>query len=127
MTLIEAAINSYARSVPEAEKQAAEMAKSARAEFLTLVTGSVRRSLGDAAAELVWTYTPAGELPEQVEQATALLAAGRPEYLRYRVDHSEDKYTLELVQPCDGCGRDRIDPVHSLTDLGRLLTGVGGA
>ncbi|MFE5140392.1 hypothetical protein ACFRDV_22390 [Streptomyces fagopyri] len=127
MTLIELAIDSYNRSVPEAEQQAAEMAESAREEFLAYAKGSAKRSLGDAAAELDWKYTPAAELPEQVEQATAFLVPGGPEYLRYRADHSEDKHRLELVQPCAGCGRDRIESVHSLPDLGRLLSGSGEA
>ncbi|MEU6513701.1 hypothetical protein [Streptomyces sp. NPDC046978] len=91
-------------------------------EFLTTARSAAERTLCEDASALDWTYTPGDQLPDEVEQATALLEPGRPEYLRYRWDHGkEEGYGIELVRPCSACGHDRIDPVNGLLQLGRIL------
>ncbi|MFI5880902.1 hypothetical protein [Streptomyces sp. NPDC051554] len=122
MTLIELAVTTYTEHEAQAPVQAAEMFAQARVEFLALVRRSVAETLCADAEKLDWQYTPSEGLPEEVEQATALLEPGRPEYLRYRADHGKDTWALELVRPCDACGTERIDSVHNLTRLGQLLT-----
>lgn len=127
MKFIELALTTYSEHEAQAPAEAAEMFAQAREEFLALVRDSVGRALCADAEKLDWQYTPADGLPEEVEQATALLEPGRPEYLRYRADHGKDVRALELVRPCDACGVDRIDTVQNLTHLGRLLAEDGGA
>lgn len=127
MTLIELALTTYTEYEAQVPLQAAEMLAQAREEFLALVRDSVGRALCADAEKLDWQYTPSEGLPEEVEEATARLELGRPEYLRYRADHGKDIWALELVRPCDACGTDRIDQVQDLVHLGRLLaegTGV---
>lgn len=127
MTLIELAVTTYTEYEAKAPAQAAEMFAQAREEFLTLVRRSVGETLCADAGTLDWQYTPSDGLPEEVEQATALLEPGRPEYLRYRADHGKEIWALELVRPCGACGTDRIDIVQSLPRLGQLLAEDGGA
>lgn len=127
MKLIELAVTTYTEYEAHAPSQAAEMFALAREEFLAFVRDSVGRTLCADAGKLDWQYTPSDGLPEEVEQATAPLEAGRPEYLRYRADHGKETQALELVRPCEACGTDRIDTVQSLTRLGQLLAEDGGA
>ncbi|MCX5239731.1 hypothetical protein OG824_31480 [Streptomyces prunicolor] len=123
MKLIELAVTTYTEYEAQAPVEAAEMFAQARVEFLALVRRSVGETLCADAEKLDWQYTPSEGLPEEVEQATALLEPGRTEYLRYRADHGKDIWALELVRPCDACCTCRIDVVHSLTHLGQLLAG----
>lgn len=124
MNLIDLAVTTYTEGGSSAEDQAAEQAAQEQAQFLKYARGCAGSTLAHAAAELDWQYTAADRLPDQVEEARALLSPGRLEYLRYRMDHHTDPdatVDLELVQPCWACGQDRISPVASLFQLGQLL------
>lgn len=122
MNVIEAALTSfteYEAAVPELE---AEEFAASREEFLGFARQCAKKTLSQAAADLDWQYTPADELAESVEQATALLEPGRPEYLRYLVDHGAETTSFDLVRPCTACGHSRIDSVDGYITLGRLLS-----
>ncbi|WP_190040256.1 hypothetical protein, partial [Streptomyces fructofermentans] len=97
-----------------------DLAREAITEFLKIARESVARTLGEEAADLDWQNVTEG-LADQVEEARALLAPGRREYLRYRIDHGAEEYALELVQPCAVCRVDRVSPVQGLFHLGLLL------
>ncbi|MFJ6540584.1 hypothetical protein ACWDO7_23025 [Streptomyces sp. NPDC003656] len=126
MTLIELAITTYKATAAEQQERAAENAVTARQEFLSMATGCAQDVLGADAAQLDWRYTAEEALPPEVEEATALLEPGRPEYLRYRVDYTDDGGSaFDLVRPCGTCGHAQIDPVAALADLGRLLSAPG--
>ncbi|MCX5601560.1 hypothetical protein OOK29_25760 [Streptomyces phaeochromogenes] len=122
MNLIDLATAAFAESSASADIDAAEQAAEAEARFLKYARGCVRKTLDEAAADLLdWQYIPADRLPDQIEEARALLTPGRLEYLRYRVNHSADAEYLDLVQPCRACDNDGISPVTSLVHLGQLL------
>ncbi|CBG73469.1 hypothetical protein SCAB_64661 [Streptomyces scabiei 87.22] len=93
-----------------------------RERFLQYARSHAAMTLSEAAGELVWQYVTEG-LPDQVEEARAVLAPGRPDYLRYRLDHSVEsvEVAFDLVQPCFACGTDRVSPVTGLFHLGELL------
>jgi hypothetical protein len=126
LTLLDLADIEYAKHESGAENEAAEMFEVNRKGFLSFARESATSALGSAASELQWTYTPHADLPAGVEEATAPLAPGRSEYLRYQIRHDDEVITFELVQPCSACGESRINAVSSLVDLGRLMA-TGGA
>ncbi|QFR00753.1 hypothetical protein F9278_36370 [Streptomyces phaeolivaceus] len=122
MNLIELALATYTEGTasltdPDAVAQDRE-------RFLQYARSHADETLSQAAGELVWQYVTEG-LPDQVEEARAVLAAGRPDYLRYRHDPSTDsvdaEVSFDLVQPCLACGEDRVSPVRGLFHLGELL------
>ncbi|MGW5736964.1 MULTISPECIES: hypothetical protein [Streptomyces] len=117
MNLIELALSAYAQRTAELSEGADDVATQARAAFLDEAHKSAEVNVSDIAADLTWQYVTAG-LPDQVEEARALLSPGRLEYLRYRVDWSAETAALELVQPR---AADRVSPVTSLVHLGQLL------
>ncbi|MDX2700336.1 hypothetical protein [Streptomyces ipomoeae] len=121
MNLIELALTTYTEYLGAAEDEADARAEELRDSFLAAARATAGTRLGSAADELEWTYTPHGTLPKDTEQATALLAPGRLEYLRYRYDHDAEDTSFELVQPCGACGHDRVNEVPGLTRLGELL------
>ncbi|MGW2937627.1 hypothetical protein ACWDA7_38780 [Streptomyces sp. NPDC001156] len=126
MTLVEAAETAFTEYANAAEDQADEHFDHEREGFLNAARTTARDRLGDTADQLEWTYTPHAELPEDVEEATAPLAPGRPEYLRYRYYADDESGAFELVQPCSACERDRINEVGNLIKLGELLATKGG-
>lgn len=119
MNLIELALTTYTESKAQEAETTGEYAEEARREFLQDARNCAARTLAQDAADLDWQYTPASELPDQVEEARALLAPGGPAYLRYRADHGAEKYSFDLVQPRHA---DRISPVTGLFHLGQLLS-----
>ncbi|MFI1535482.1 hypothetical protein [Streptomyces anandii] len=121
MTLIELAQITWEEYQAYAAEDSSKEFAQAREEFLQAARSTAARTLCADAEKLAWQYTPGKQLPEQAEQATALLEPGRPEYLRFRVDHGAETVTFDLVRPCQACGIDRVDEVHGLVDLGRLL------
>ncbi|WP_019060041.1 hypothetical protein [Streptomyces prunicolor] len=124
MKFIELALTTYDEyeaAEPAHAVEMAEMFEQAREEFLVLARRCAGETLCADAGKLDWQYTPSEGLPDEVEQATALLEPGRLEYLRCRADHGKETLALELVRPCGACGVDRIDEVQSLTRLGQLL------
>jgi hypothetical protein len=123
MNLIELALTTYTEGTAAEAERDAEYAAEARAELLRFARACASSTLSTDAADLDWQCTTEG-LPEEVEEARAVLAAGRPEYLRYRVDHQASpdvEVSFDLVQPCLACGHDRIAKVTSLFHLGQLL------
>ncbi|MDX3162387.1 hypothetical protein PV516_01050 [Streptomyces scabiei] len=121
MNLIEHALTVFTEGTAAQAEQDAEYAIEAREELLRLARACAASTLCADAASLDWQCTTEG-LPEHVEEARAFLAPGLPEYLRYRIDHNDvDNVAFDLVRPCPPCGRDRIDKVNSLFNLGQLL------
>ncbi|MFE9684124.1 hypothetical protein [Streptomyces sp. NPDC006285] len=120
MNLIELALTTYTESNAERADTEDDMAREARAEFLRHARASATTNLCEAAAALDWRYVT-DNLPDDVEEARALLDPVRTEYLRYRVDNAREIAALELVQPCAACRTDRISAVTSLFQLGQLL------
>jgi hypothetical protein len=118
MNLIDLALTTFTESEAERADTAGDLASEARAEFLKHARSSAANTLCQDAGDLDWQYVTE-DLPDEVEEARALLQPGRPEYLRYRIDHSEGAVALELVQPR---AADRISPITSLFHLGQLLT-----
>ncbi|MGI3230597.1 hypothetical protein ACRJ4B_49935 [Streptomyces sp. GTA36] len=123
MNLIDLAVTTFTESTAERADTADELAEQARIEFLESARSSAGLTLCPDAAALDWQYVTEG-LPDQVEEARARLVPGRPEYLRYLVDHSGDQVQVafELVQPCAACHVDRVSPVTGLFHLGQLLS-----
>ncbi|MCX4974271.1 hypothetical protein [Streptomyces sp. NBC_00620] len=122
MNIVELALTTYAESTAERVDTEEELAEQARAEFLEAARSCAGSTLDVTATDLDWTYVPADSLPDQVEEARALLDPHRPEYLRYRVNHAASPdvtVSLDLVEPRKA---DRISPVSSLYHLGQLLT-----
>ncbi|MEU4172148.1 hypothetical protein AB0F46_35355 [Streptomyces sp. NPDC026665] len=121
MNIIDIALAEFAEMKAMEADAASDYAEEAEREFLKAARSCADRTLAPAAADLDWQYVPADALPEQVEEARAVLVPGRPEYLRYRVEHSDDTgvISLDLVEPGQA---DRISPVTSLSRLGQLLT-----
>jgi hypothetical protein len=117
MNLIELALHTYAESAADEAASADDIAEQARAAFLDWARRSATANVPEIAGDLTWRYVTK-VLPDQVEEARALLAPGRLEYLRYRVDNRVETATLELVQPS---AADRVTPVTSLVHLGKLL------
>jgi hypothetical protein len=121
MNLIDLALTTYTEYLGAAEDVAAEQAEQLRDTFLSAARATASARLGSAADQLEWTYTPHGGQQKNTEQATAQLAQGRPEYLRYQYDHDAEDTSFALVQPCTACGHDRINEIPGLTRLGELL------
>lgn len=121
MNIIELALTTYAESNAMQADAADDHLEEARAEFLRMARSCASSTLAADAGKLDWQYTPADGLPEDAEEARALLAPGRLEYLRYRIDHAQETVSFALVQPCLACGHDRINDVTSLFHLGQLL------
>ncbi|GAA2929380.1 hypothetical protein [Streptomyces enissocaesilis] len=119
-SLIDLAITSYTEYAAEAMDQGDEMFEEHRSEFLGAARATAQIRLG-AATELDWTYTGTMDLPPDTEEATAPLAPGRPEYLRYRWNADTEDVTFELVQPCDKCNHSQINEITGLVGLGALL------
>ncbi|MEI5522486.1 hypothetical protein WB388_17945 [Streptomyces brasiliscabiei] len=126
MNLVELALTTYSEGTATNAEAAPELAEQARNQFLQYARSHAEHTLSQAAGELVWQYVTVG-LPDEVEEARAVLAAGRPDYLRYRHDPTTDSADVEvsfdLVQPCFSCGTDRVSPVRGLFHLGELLHG----
>ena len=127
LTLVDLADMAYREYSDSAEEQADELFEQERADFLKFARECASSALGEAAAELQWTYTPHADLPAETQEATAPLMPGSSEYLRYRIDHAGESIKFELVQPCSACGQSRINEVFDLLTLGRLLAATGGA
>lgn len=122
MNLIELALTTYTEGTAALADPDNGTAAEEREQFLRYARSHADHALSQAAGELVWQYVTEG-LPDQVEEARAVLAPGRPDYLRYRQDHSTDSVgvSFDLVQPCFSCGTDRVSPVTGLFHLGELL------
>jgi hypothetical protein len=121
MNLVELALTTYTEGTAAHVEQDEHYAVQAREELLRLARACAGSTLCTDAASLEWQYATEG-LPEQVEEARAFLVLGRPEYLRYRIDHDDvDNVSFDLVRPCLACGHDRIATVNSLFHLGQLL------
>ncbi|MEW2164346.1 hypothetical protein AB0912_15340 [Streptomyces sp. NPDC007084] len=125
MNLRELAVTSYTEyqgSSKEREDEAREAFEKSRDEFLDSVRRSARDALCPDAGTLDWRYTSASNLPDNTEEATALIDPGSPDFLRYRFDYAAGKTAgFELVRPCRHCGQARVDPVSGLLALGALL------
>ncbi|MFJ4787641.1 hypothetical protein [Streptomyces sp. NPDC088794] len=122
MNIIEAALTSFEEHEAAQPARAAEEYEHNREKFLRYARRHATRTLSEEAGNLDWQYTPADRLPESVEEATAILEPGRPDYLVYQYDYSRETATLKLVQPCTACGSQRVNPVDGYVTLGRLLT-----
>ncbi|WP_171108667.1 MULTISPECIES: hypothetical protein [unclassified Streptomyces] len=126
MTLIELAETAYSECLGATQDEADERHQEHVEDFLTSARGAARHRLGSAADELDWTYTSPDDLPDDVEEATALLAKGRMDWLRYRYDHATERTTFELVKQCSTCSHEQADEVDGLVKLGELLAAKGG-
>ncbi|MFF7308106.1 hypothetical protein [Streptomyces sp. NPDC008137] len=126
LTLVELAEISYTEYANSAEEEAGERFEQEREDFLVMARATARSRFNAAADQLQWTYTPHNELPEDVEEATAPLATGRPEFFRVRFNHATEATSFELVQPCSACGEARITEVTGLVQLGELLADAKG-
>jgi hypothetical protein len=125
MNLIEHALTVYTEGQAAQADAADDHAEQQKTEFLKDARASARRTLSADAAELDWQYVPASTLPDHIEEARAILEPGRLEYLRYRMNYTNEDAPLSsfaLVRPCLACGCDRIDEVTSLFHLGQILT-----
>jgi hypothetical protein len=122
MNLIEHALTTYTEGTAAQAERDAEHAVEAREELLRFARACAGSTLCADAASLDWQCTTEG-LPEQVEEARAVLVPGRPDYLRYRIEHDSPdcEVSFDLVRPCLACGHDRISKVTSLFHLGQLL------
>jgi hypothetical protein len=122
VNLIELALTTYTEGSAAKTEETAALAEEARVEFLAAADSCAHGVLNSGADDLNWQYTTTG-LPESVEEARAILAPGRPEYLRYRIDHADETadVSFDLVQPCSACGDDRITAVTGLYRLGQIL------
>ncbi|MGW0821783.1 hypothetical protein [Streptomyces sp. NPDC002845] len=121
MNLIELAQTTYTEYIGSAQDELDARYQENRESFLTSARKTATNRFGEAAEQLDWTYTSPDDLPDDIEEATAPLAPGRLEYLRYRYTTDDEIATFELVQPCSACGHDRINEVPGLTKLGELL------
>lgn len=117
MNLAELALTTFTEAKADRADTEADLAAEARSEFLQQARKSAAVNVCQDAADLDWQYVTGG-LPDQVEEARAILAPGRVEYLRYRIDESAETVALELVQPR---AADRITAITSLFQLGMLL------
>lgn len=126
LSLIEQAETAYTEYVGASRDETDERFERESESFLSSARATAKSLLGEAAYELEWTYTLPDDLPEDTQEAVAVLAPGRSEYLRYRYDADGDTESFELVQPCSACGHDRINEVTGLTKLGELLAAKGG-
>ncbi|WP_143677061.1 hypothetical protein [Streptomyces scabiei] len=122
MNLVQLALVTYTERTAALADPDNGTAAEERERFLQYARSHAAMALSEAAGELVWQYVTEG-LPDQVEEARAVLAPGRPDYLRYRLDHAADsvEVSFDLVQPCFACGTDRVSPVTGLFHLGELL------
>ncbi|MFD5632410.1 hypothetical protein, partial [Streptomyces sp. NPDC127072] len=106
MSLIELAETSYSEYVGASQDEADERYEKQVAEFLSAAHKTAVVRLGPAADELDWTYTSPDDLPDDVEEATAMLAPGRMDWLRYRYDHTSESVDFELVTECGTCSHE---------------------
>jgi hypothetical protein len=125
MTLIEQAETAYAEYVGATQDEADERYEQQTEEFLSAARATATVRLGSVASELDWMYTSPDDLPDDVEEATALLAKGRMDWLRFRCSHDAEQVTFELVKQCGECGHEQADEVTGLTKLGELLASKG--
>lgn len=126
MTLIEAAQITYEEYLDATQDQLDEQHEQQVEAFLGAARATAKVRLGSAADELDWTYTSPDDLPEDVEEATALLAKGRMDWLRFRCADGGENVTLELVKQCSACGHEQANEVTGLVKLGELLAAKGG-
>jgi hypothetical protein len=126
MTLIEAAQIAHADYLAATQGELDEQNQKNIADFLTAARKTAEVRLGATAASLDWTYTSPDDLPADTEEATALLAPGRWDWLRFTVADMGDRVRFELVQACNHCGHEEAHEVDSLQTLGELLA-KGGA
>lgn len=125
MNIVELALTTYTESKAMEAEEAGDRFERERDEFMKRARGCASSTLSEDAGDLDWQYTPAASLPDSVEEARALLAPGRLEYLRYRADYADEdnmSVAFELVQPCLACGHDRITEVTGLFHLGQILS-----
>lgn len=127
MSLIEEAEIAYSEYLGATQDEADERYEKQAEEFLAAARATAKVRLGSAADGLDWTYTSPDDLPDDVEEATALLAKGRMDWLRYRYDHAAESANFEFVQQCTTCGHEKADEITGLTKLGELLAAKGGA
>ena len=126
MSLIELAQISYEEYLGATQDEAEERHEKQVEEFLTAARATAKTRLGSAADELDWMYTSPDDLPDDVEEATAILAKGRMDWLRFRYDHTAESADLEYVRQCTTCSHEQADEVTGLTKLGELLAAKGG-
>ena len=126
MSLIEQAETAYTEYVGATQDEADERYERQVESFLAAARKTAQVRLGSAADELEWMYTSPDDLPDDIEEATALLAKGRMDWLRLRCWDDGDSVTFELVKQCGECGHERADEVTSLMTLGELLAAKGG-
>ncbi|MBK3572635.1 hypothetical protein JHN63_02105 [Streptomyces sp. MBT65] len=123
MNLVELALTTYTESKAAEADAAGDHLEQEKADFIELARACAGSTLSKDAGELDWRYT--NGLPETIQEAHALVAPGRLEYLRYRAyysDKDDTSFAFELVQPCLACGVDRVDAVGNLFRLGQLLS-----
>lgn len=125
MSLIEAAQVSYAEHLGATQDQLDKQHEQHIENFLKAARGAAHARLGSAADELDWNYTSPDDLPDDVEEATALLAKGRWDWLRYRAEDDFERTTFQLVKQCSTCGHEEAHEVDGLVRLGELLTKGG--
>lgn len=126
MSLIEAAQISYEEHLAADQDALDEQHQKNVEEFLTAARKTAQVRLGSSADGLDWMYTSPDDLPDDVEEAVALLAKGRMDWLRFRVADEGDRVTFELVHQCSECSHERASEVHGLVQLGELLAAKGG-
>lgn len=126
MTLIELAETAYDEYVGATQDEADQRREEQVEEFLAAARATAKARLGSAADELDWACTSPDDLPDDVEEATALLAKGRMDWLRYRYDSAAESADFEYVRQCSTCGHEEADEVTGLTKFGELLA-KGGA
>jgi hypothetical protein len=125
MSLIEAASAAYADRLAATEGELHELHQKSVNEFLAAARATAKVRLGPEADDLDWTYTSPDDLDEDTEEATAVLAKGRWDWLRYRYDHTTESVDFELVQMCEHCGHEKAYEVDGLAMLGELLAKGG--
>lgn len=125
--LIELAQISYEEYLSSSQEQIDEQHEQQAEDFLKGARATAARLLGAGSAEeLEWLYTSPDDLPDDVEEATALLAKGRMDWLRFRYDHAAERGAFELVKQCSACGHEEAHEVTGLVRLGELLAGKDG-
>jgi hypothetical protein len=126
MSLIEVAQISYEEYLASTQDEIDEQHQKNVEEFLTAARKTAQVRFGSVADGLDWMYTSPDDLPDDVEEATALLAKGRMDWLRFRVADEGDRVTFELVHQCSECGHERAHEVDGLVKLGELLAAKDG-
>lgn len=125
MNLVDLALTTFTESKAMEADEAGDRLERERVEYVERARKCAIGTLSADAGELDWQYVPSLGLPESVEEARAVLAPGRLEYLRYRTDYTDEdagSVAFELVQPCLACGHDQVTAVSGLFHLGKILS-----